>query len=198
MKRTPGGASGSVADRQATFSPEGLGLLVAEALGATRCLVFASTDERIAEVCSGHVASFGEINASGKTPIIGYCESRDRMFSVLTLRGKFVGFVQVSGPQGRPQFSEHELNVLRIFSVFIATAIEADHLQKLSVSPFALIALGQSPDQTIGDIVTQSIGNPGYLSRILAKSFYREMTRAGFDFKPDHRCGYRDHLRVDR
>ncbi len=177
-----GAMTGSLADQRATFVLDNLGLLVAEALGATRCIVSTSTDEQIAEVCSGHVASFGEIHASGKTPIIGYCESRDRMFSVLTLRGKFIGFVQVSGPQGRPQFSEHDLNVLRIFSVFIATAIEADHLQKLSVSPFTQIALGQPSDQTIGDIVTQSIGNPGQVSRILAKSFYREMTRAGFDF----------------
>lgn len=74
------------------------------------------------------------------------------------------------------------MSVLRILSVFIERAIEADRLQKLSVSPFAQTALRQSADQTIGDIVTQSIENPGQVSKILAKSFYREMTRAGFDF----------------
>ncbi|MFT4067629.1 hypothetical protein [Paraburkholderia sp.] len=177
-----GRTTGSVAYEHATFVPEKLGPLVAEALGATRCIVSTSTDERLAEVCSGHVASFGEIHASAKTPIIGYCEFRDRMFSVLTRRGKFVGFVQVSGPEGRSRFSEHDLNVLRILSIFIVTAIEADRLQKLSVSPFTQIALGQSPDQTIGDIVAHSMGDPGQVSKILAKSFYREMTRAGFDF----------------
>lgn len=177
-----GRTTASVTYAHAAFVPEELELLVAEVLGAARCIVSPSTEPRVAELCAGNAASFGEIHASTKTPIIGYSEFRDRMFSVLMLRGKFVGFVQVSGPQGRSQFSEHDLNVLRILSIFIATAIEADRLQKLSVSPFAQIALGQSPDQTIGDIVAHSMGNPGQVSKILAKSFYREMTRAGFDF----------------
>ncbi|ACD14700.1 MULTISPECIES: hypothetical protein [Burkholderiaceae] len=174
--------AGSTVLQSAIFVPEEAELLVAEALGAKQCIVSTSADERIAEVCAGHVASFGEIHASAKTAIVEYCESRHRMFSVLTLRGKFAGFVQVSGPQGRPQFTNHDLNVLRILSIFIGKVVEADRLQKLSVSPFAQIALRQSTDQTIGDIVTQSIENPGQVSKILAKSFYREMTRAGFDF----------------
>jgi hypothetical protein len=97
-----GRTTGSVTYEHATLVPETLGPLVAEAFGATRCIVSTSTDERIAELCCGHIASFGEIHASAKTPIIGCGEFRDRMFSVLTLRGKFVGFMQVSGPQGRP------------------------------------------------------------------------------------------------
>lgn len=177
-----GPTTGSAANEYERFGPDELGLLVAEVLGATRCTVCLSTDERLAAVCSGHIASFGEIHASATTAIVEYCESRHRMFSVLALRGKFAGFVQVAGPAGRPQFSGHDLNVLRILGLFIERAIEAERLQKLTVSPFAQIALRQSPDQTIGDIVNQSIDNPAQVSKILAKSFYREMTRAGFDF----------------
>jgi hypothetical protein len=44
------------------------------------------------------------------------------------------------------------------------------------------MTLKRSSDQTIGDIVTQSIQNPSQLSKMLARSFYTEMTRAGFDF----------------
>jgi hypothetical protein len=44
------------------------------------------------------------------------------------------------------------------------------------------MTLKRSTDQTIGDIVAQSIQNPSQLSKLLARSFYREMTRAGFDF----------------
>ncbi|MGS0891165.1 hypothetical protein ACVBGC_01195 [Burkholderia stagnalis] len=174
--------TGSTISQPATFVSEESGLLIADALGAKQCIVSTSADKRIAKACADHVASFGEIHASAKTVIVEYCESRHRMFSVLTLRGKFAGFVQVSGPQGRPQFTEHDLKVLRIFSIFVERAIEADHLRKLSASPFAQTALRKSADQTIGDIVTRSIENPGQVSKILAKSFYREMTRAGFDF----------------
>lgn len=93
------GTTGSMIPQQAIFVPEESGLLVAEALGATQCIVSTSVDERIAEICVGHVASFGEIRSSAKAAIVEYCEARHRMFSVVTLRGRFARFVQVSGPK---------------------------------------------------------------------------------------------------
>jgi hypothetical protein len=163
-------------------SSEALATMVAEALGATRCVVTIEAHERIAEVCSGHYASFGEVHFGAATAIVEYSKARDKMFSVLELNGNAIGVVQVSGPKDKRQFNEHDLRLLRIFAAFIARAIEADRLQKLVASPFARMTLKRSSDQTIGDIVAQSIQNPNQLSKMLARSFYREMTRAGFDF----------------
>ncbi|SAK79850.1 GAF domain protein [Caballeronia pedi] len=163
-------------------SPEELAMMVADALDAKRCVVSMTSDERIAAVCSGHYASFGEVHLSATTAIVEYSDARDKMFSVLELGGKAIGVVQVSGPRDKRQFNEHDLKLLRIFAAFIAKAVEADRLQKLVASPFARMTLKRASDQTIGDIVAQSVQNPGQLSKMLARSFYREMTRAGFDF----------------
>ena len=163
-------------------SPEELASMVAGVLGVKRCVVSIPIDERIAEVCADHVASFGEVHIGAKTAIVEYSDNRDKKFSILALKGKAIGVVQVSGPRSGRQFNEDDLNALRILSVFLTKAIEADRLQKLVASPFAQMSLRRPSDQTIGDIVAQSIQNPSQLSKILARSFYREMTRAGFNF----------------
>ncbi|SAK77408.1 hypothetical protein AWB76_05116 [Caballeronia temeraria] len=170
----------SVADYSAG-SPEELATMVADALDAKRCVVSVTADERIAEVCAGHYVSFGEVHL-GARAIVEYSDARDKMFSVLELSGKPIGVVQVSGPRDKRQFDEYDLKLLRILATFVARAVEADRLQKLVSSPFTRMTLKRASDQTIGDIVAQSIQNPGQLSKMLARSFYREMTRAGFDF----------------
>ncbi|AET93009.1 hypothetical protein BYI23_C008630 [Burkholderia sp. YI23] len=168
--------------RDAASSPEELAAIVAEALRVKRCVVSIPVDARVAEVCAGHTAAFGEVHIGEKTAIVEYSDTRDKMFAVLALNGQVIGVVQVSGPQERRHFDEHDLKLLRILGMFVTKAVEADRLQRLVASPFARMTLKRSSDQTIGDIVAQSVQNPSQLSKMLARSFYREMTRAGFNF----------------
>ncbi|SAK69072.1 GAF domain protein [Caballeronia catudaia] len=171
------------ADTQdAAGSPEELAAMVAEALRVKRCVVSIPLDERVAEVCSGHSAAFGEVHVGEKTAIVEYSDTRDKMFAVLALNGRAIGVVQVSGPQDRRRFDDHDLQLLRILGTFVTKAVEADRLQRLVASPFTRMTLRRASDQTIGDIVAQSVQNPSQLSKMLARSFYREMTRAGFNF----------------
>src|SRR6476660_444156 len=72
-------------------SPEELATMVAEALRAKRCVVTVTADERIAEVCSGQSASFGEVHFAATTTIVEYSDARDNMFSVLELNGTAIG-----------------------------------------------------------------------------------------------------------
>jgi hypothetical protein len=174
--------TGTAVDLDAAGSPDGLATMVAEALGAKRCVVSIPVAERIAKVCAGHSTAFGEVHFAAETAIVEYSDARDKMFSVLASSGTAIGVVQVAGPQDGRQFTEHDLRLLRVLGAFITRAVEADRLQKLVASPFAQMTLKRSSDQTIGDIVAQSIQNPHQLSIMLARSFYREMTRAGFDF----------------
>jgi hypothetical protein len=44
------------------------------------------------------------------------------------------------------------------------------------------MAVTRSGDKTISEIISGSGQNPNHIARILAKSFYREMTIAGFSF----------------
>jgi hypothetical protein len=163
-------------------SPEALAMMVAEAMSVKRCVVSIPVDDRVAELCSAHTEAFGEVHIGEKTAIVEYSEARDKMFAVLALNGKTIGLVQVSGPQDRQPFDEHDLKLLRILGTFVTRSVEADRLEKLVASPFAQATIKRSSDQTIGDIVAQSVQNPSQLSKMLARSFYREMTRAGFNF----------------
>ncbi|SAL70280.1 hypothetical protein AWB74_04116 [Caballeronia arvi] len=168
--------------QDAAGSPEEFAAMIAEALRVKRCVVSIPLDERVAEVCSGHTAAFGEVHVGEKTAIVEYSDTRDKMFAVLALNGTAIGVVQVSGPQDRRRFDDHDLQLLRILGTLVTKAVEADRLQKLVASPFTRMTLRRASDQTIGDIVAQSVQNPGQLSKMLARSFYREMTRAGFNF----------------
>ena len=166
----------------ASCSPEALAAMVAEAMRVKRCIVSIPVDDRVAELCSAHTEAFGEVHIAEKTAIVEYSDARDKMFAVLALNGKTIGVVQVSGPRDRRQFDEHDLKLLRILATFVTRTVEADRLEKLVASPFAQATIKRSSDQTIGDIVAQSVQNPSQLSKMLARSFYREMTRAGFNF----------------
>ncbi|MDR5798354.1 MULTISPECIES: hypothetical protein [unclassified Caballeronia] len=171
------------ADTETTdVSPEALAAMVAEAMRVKRCVVSIPVDDRVVELCAARTEAFGEVHIGEKTAIVEYSDARDKMFAVLALNGKTIGVVQVSGPRLGRQFDEHDLKLLRILGTFVTRSVEADRLEKLVASPFAQATIKRSSDQTIGDIVAQSVQNPSQLSKMLARSFYREMTRAGFDF----------------
>ena len=105
----------------ATCAPEELGSILAAVLGAQRCTVHAPVDDE--NLPCAPVAAFGEIHPSSDGAIVEYTVARDRMFSVLSLNGEAVAFVQVSGPRRRPHFTDLDLQLLRIMSGFIATTV---------------------------------------------------------------------------
>jgi hypothetical protein len=110
----------------ATCSQEELGTMLARVLGAHRCIVHGPVDDDVAELCAGISAAFGEIRASSDSAIVEYSVDRDRMFSILSRDAKVIGFIQVSGPRRKPQFTDIDLQLLRIMSGFVAMAIEVD------------------------------------------------------------------------
>jgi hypothetical protein len=112
--------------RLAGCTREQLGAMLANVLGARQCVVHAPIDDDVAELCDGLVAAFGEIHASSHAAIVEYGVARDRMFSILKVDGAMTGFVQVCGPRRRPQFTDLDLQLLRIMSAFVAEAIDTD------------------------------------------------------------------------
>ena len=106
----------------------------------------------------------------------------DRMFSTLVIQGKIIGVIHAHQPQQRGCFSKDDLILLGILTLLITKAIEVIQLQNILKSRFAQIAMTRSGEQTIGEIVLRSAQNPNHIARILARSFYREMNRAGFSF----------------
>ncbi|MFN3398230.1 MAG: GAF domain-containing protein [Sulfurimicrobium sp.] len=100
--------------------------------------------------------------------------------SPITINGRIIGVVNVSGHlQGRA-FSMEDLNLLDVVALFVGKAIQVVQLQNILNSRFAQLALVQVAEKDLGGTLASAVQNPDQVARILAKSFYKEMTRAGF------------------
>lgn len=100
--------------------------------------------------------------------------------SPITINGRIIGVVNLSGHlQGRA-FKMDDLNLLDVVALFIGKAIQVVQLQNILNSRFAQLALMQSAEKDLESTLASAVQNPDQVAKILAKSFYKEMTRAGF------------------
>ncbi len=140
------------------------------------------------EGISGHVLASGKsllVEDIEKSPFAKAARRPDdprksMIASPLTINGNIIGVINVSGPKRRERFTLDDLNLLDIVALFAGKSIQVIQLQNVLNSRFAQIALAQGADQTLGQVVVGAAHNPDKLAKILAKSFYREMTKAGF------------------
>lgn len=102
------------------------------------------------------------------------------MSSPITISGRIVGVVNVSGHAHGEAFSPADLNLFDVVALFIGKSIQVFQLQNILNSRFAQLALVQEAKNNMGGSLKSAFQNPDQLAKILAKSFYREMTRAGF------------------
>ncbi|WP_192499606.1 GAF domain-containing protein [Burkholderia cepacia] len=178
-----------------------LSSMMAKALGAKKCVIVIFGERDITEVGMFAGARFGE------TPIPrgreGYTNTRhdlhrdpafnraatassaatpprDKMSSAIVSHEKIIGIVHVYRTPQQCDFDVKDLQLLDTLTFMCNLAIEAMQLRKILASRLTRIALTHSTDNTVEQIVTDFAKNPNRIARILAKSFYREMTRAGF------------------
>jgi hypothetical protein len=105
----------------------------------------------------------------------------DTMFSTIVMQDKVIGVIQACQPQQRPSFNKEDLRLFGIFAHVVSKSIQIIQLQAILKSRFAQIALTRSGDKAISEMVSGPIYNSDHIARVLAKSFYKEMTRAGFN-----------------
>lgn len=105
------------------------------------------------------------------------------MSAPVRIDGRLVGVVNVTGAA----FSEAELHLLEVVALYIGKSVQVIQLQHLLASRFAQMALvrdaherGQGAAQAGGPAPGTTYQNPEDVARILARSFYKEMTQAGF------------------
>ena len=100
--------------------------------------------------------------------------------SPIPINRRIVGVVNVSGHVRGDVFNEGDLNLLEVIALFIGKSIQAIQLQNILNSRFAQLALLHEAEQRLGPMgVGAAVQNPDQMAKILAKSFYKEMTRAG-------------------
>ncbi|ACC71510.1 GAF domain-containing protein [Paraburkholderia phymatum] len=187
-----------------------LSSMVAKILSASRCSIHLLSERQIAEIRPRQRAEFGHPAISRYDMVsVRRCEPcapyamgsegvgalvvtspaetesdhvRSSMFSMLVLRGKTIGIVHAHHPFDKPYFGVEDLRLLDNLAPLIVKAIQANQMQHLMKSRFTQVALTHSSEKTVKEIIAGSAQNTNQIARILAKSFYREMTNAGFNF----------------
>lgn len=100
--------------------------------------------------------------------------------SPVAINANIIGAINVSSPRNRRAFTLDDLNMLDIVALFVGKSIQVMQLEGVLNSRFAQMALFQEAERTIDNALAGASANPTQMARILAKSFFREMTRAGF------------------
>lgn len=103
---------------------------------------------------------------------------RSLMSAPIRLGNKIIGVVNLSGSR----FNASELPLLELIALFIGKSIQVAQLQRVLDSRFTQLALLQEARQQVGTQVhTAAYQPPADVARILARAFFREMNKAGFE-----------------
>jgi transcriptional regulator with GAF, ATPase, and Fis domain len=92
-----------------------------------------------------------------------------------------VGAINVIGRHAARQPCSKNVAAVEIVGWLVGQALQATRLRNLLTSQFAQLAVAQETGGALDHALALSGERPGELVRILAKSFYREMTKLGFD-----------------
>lgn len=103
---------------------------------------------------------------------------RSLMSAPIRIGNKIIGVVNLSGTS----FHASELPLLEVIALFIGKSIQVAQLQRLLDSRFAQLALLQEAQHKVGEQVNvAAYQQPENVARILARAFFREMNKAGFE-----------------
>lgn len=109
-------------------------------------------------------------------------ESNKSLISVpILFAGKIIGVINTSNPIAKKSFDEQDLETTKIFALFVGKSIHIAQMQKILRSKFVELAVIRELTEEIPLEEAIAIApNPTKLAKIVAKSFYRELTQAGF------------------
>jgi signal transduction protein with GAF and PtsI domain len=99
----------------------------------------------------------------------------------IVISEKVIGIINFSNPNSREHLGNSDLNHAGSVALLVAKSIQLIHLQNILRSRILQLALSQNTKDMVAEVMTPIIRDPGKLAKIAAKTFYREMTRAGFD-----------------
>lgn len=137
---------------------------------------------------AGYVAAAGtpllveDITKSEFAPAARYpdLENKSLMSAPIFLGEQAIGTINVSSPIEKACFDGEDLDTLNLFALFVGKSIYIAQLQTILRSKFVQMAV-------ISDFAERQVPasvslnpNPTKLAKIVAKSFFRELTQAGF------------------
>lgn len=105
---------------------------------------------------------------------------RSLISAPIVIDGHIIGVINVSDPHAPRPFNLDDLHLLEVVALFIGKSIQVVQLQGVLNSRFAQMALAREAETNVSGAVAALGQNPNQLAKILAKSFFKEMIRAGF------------------
>jgi GAF domain-containing protein len=141
------------------------------------------------EGIAGHVAATGEallikdISQSQFADAARYLDEANKsLMSVpIAFADRIIGVINVSNALEKDYFEESDLENLKIFALFVGKSIHIAQLQNILRSKFVEMAVVREISEDIlGENLAIVAPNPSKLAKIAAKSFYQELTKAGF------------------
>lgn len=99
----------------------------------------------------------------------------------IRVNDRVAGVISASGHiQDRP-LARCDLEQIGIVGLLVGKSMQVIQLQSVLASRFAQLALVREAKANLGEALEKAVENPDRLAKILAKSFFREMTNAGFN-----------------
>jgi L-methionine (R)-S-oxide reductase len=146
---------------------------------------------------AGTVAATGQslvIADIGKSPfrdVARYPDKENPSFlsAPILVSDRVIGVINVSLPEEKVCFSELDLEILELFARQAAQSVQILHLQGMLKSRFVAMAVTQELEAILaGDLYHGETDlfeiavhpHPPKLAKIVAKAFFKELTRAGF------------------
>ncbi|WP_229721927.1 GAF domain-containing protein [Marinobacterium nitratireducens] len=133
-----------------------------------------------------------QVMSDGQALLIGGLHDRDdstenqpygstcMMLSPVRVSDRVFAVISVAGPRQRLSFDQQDLELLESIGLFVAKTIQALQLRDQLDSRLLQLALAQSGGKVCDKVQMGSVSRLDRMTRIVARSFYREMTRAGF------------------
>lgn len=143
---------------------------------------------KIKEGISGYVVSSGQplfVENIDRSPFStqkrGRYKSKGFVAVPIVIHEKVIGVINANTPIDRPNIDRRDLELLTVIALLIGKSIQVIRLQGLLKSRYLQYALAH--DESAGGgprIPVSAHQSPEKIAKILAKTFYAEMARAGF------------------
>jgi GAF domain-containing protein len=91
-----------------------------------------------------------------------------------------IGVMNLSSRVGHPAFAESELRLAEIVATLIGKSVQVERLQTLIRSRVAQASLAREEKEVVARLTDGTVP-PVRVAKMLAKSFFRDLSSAGFD-----------------
>jgi len=123
-----------------------------------------------------------DIRASEFAPLARRRETLGASFicTPITVGKHVIGVMNLSSRPDAPPFDESDLRLAEIVATLIGKSVQVERLQTLIRSRVAHVSLAKEEKQVVAGL-TDGTAPPARVAKLLAKSFFRDLSSAGFD-----------------